>query len=240
MSHISCSDLSLGYDGRVIAENLNFFAEEGDYLCIVGENGAGKSTLIKTLLGLKKPLGGEVVFAEDILPEEIGYLPQQAELQRDFPATVREIVTSGVLGRCGRRPWFSTAENNLVKENMKKLGILDLSRKSYRELSGGQQQRVLLARALCAAKKLLILDEPAAGLDPVATNEMYHLIMELNKSENITVIMVSHDINAAARHAKHILHLGNGESFFGTVEEYKKSEIGKMFLGTGKCGRCDV
>ncbi len=236
---IECRELSLGYNGVRIAENLSFSVADGDYLCIVGENGAGKSTLVKTLLGLNTQIGGEIKFDKNIKPRDIGYLPQQAELQRDFPATVWEIVLSGCLGGMGLRPWFSKSEKGLAEENLKKLGIFDLKDKSYRNLSGGQQQRVLLARALCAAKKIILLDEPAAGLDPIATNEMYHLIMELNHHENLTVIMVSHDIGAAVRHAKHILHLGNGQSFFGETSEYAVSDVGKAFLGIGKCRRCD-
>ncbi len=236
---IECRDVSLGYNDLPIADNLNFSVSEGDYLCIVGENGAGKSTLVKTLLGLNTPINGEIKFDKDVRTQDIGYLPQQAELQRDFPATVMEIVLSGCIGGMGIRPWFRRNEKSMAEENLKKLGIYSLKDKSYRELSGGQQQRVLLARALCAAKKILLLDEPAAGLDPVATNEMYHLVMELNYHEKLTVIMVSHDINAAVRHAKHILHLGNGQSFFGETSDYVSSEVGKAFLGIGKCRRCD-
>ncbi len=236
---IECREVSLGYDGIQIADNLNFSVEAGDYLCIVGENGAGKSTLVKTLLGLNTQVGGEILFDKSVRTRDIGYLPQQAELQRDFPATVWEIVLSGCLGSMGLRPWFSKKEKQLAEDNLKKLGIYGLKDKSYRSLSGGQQQRVLLARALCAAKKILLLDEPAAGLDPVATNEMYHLVMELNICENLTVIMVSHDIGAAVRHAKHILHLGNGQHFFGKTSDYISSDVGKAFLGIGKCRRCD-
>jgi len=238
VKQIVCSDISLGYDGKIIAEKISFSVERGDYLCIVGENGAGKSTLMKTLLGLNEPICGTITMEDGISKNETGYLPQQAEFQWDFPATVWEIVMSGCLGRCGRRPFFGKAERRLASENMEKLGIGNLKKKCYRHLSGGQQQRVLLARALCAAKKLLLLDEPAAGLDPMATNEMYHLIMELNKQEDLTVVMVSHDINAAVNHAKHILHLGDGVSFFGTALEYAQSEIGSRFLNSGKCGRC--
>ncbi len=236
---IECKELSLGYNQMEIAEGISFSLKEGDYLCIVGENGAGKSTLVKTLLGLNAPMGGEIIFDKSIRTKDIGYLPQQADLQRDFPATVWEIVLSGCLGGMGMRPWFSKTEKALAEENLKKLGIFDLKHKSYRNLSGGQQQRVLLARALCAAKKILLLDEPAAGLDPVATNEMYHLVMELNHHEGLTVIMVSHDINAAVKHAKHILHLGNGMTFFGETGAYITSDIGRAFLGIGKCRRCE-
>ncbi len=239
MAQITCNDLILGYEGRVIAQNINFEVEQGDYLCIVGENGAGKSTLIKALLGLNAPLYGKIQFESTLSAKDIGYLPQQSLAQRDFPATVWEIVLSGCIEGGSLKFWFSKEHRELARKNLEKLGIWDIRKESYRNLSGGQQQRVLLARALCAAKKLLLLDEPAAGLDPVATNEMYHLVMELNKTENLTVIMVSHDINAAARHAKHILHLGNGLCFFGTAHDYSHSEIGKAFLGIGKCRRCD-
>ncbi len=239
MCQIKCTNVALGYDKRVIAQNLSFSVSEGDYLCIVGENGAGKSTLLKTLLGLQKPVSGELSFNGASRLKGVGYLPQQTAFQKDFPATVKEIVLSGFLGQSRCKLWFTKAEKRIADENLKKLGIFDLKKTSYRNLSGGQQQRVLLARAMCAAKKLIILDEPAAGLDPVATNEMYHMLMDLNKAEGITVVMVSHDINAALHHAKHILHLGNGEVLFGTVDEYKNSETGKAFLNSGKCRRCE-
>ncbi len=234
MTQIDCRDLKLGYDKKIIAENITFKIDEGDYLCIVGENGVGKSTLVKTLLGLNKPLCGEIRIGENIRQRDIGYLPQQAEVQRDFPATVWEIVLSGNLGRRHGRLFFGKEEKQLAYENIKKLGILDLKNESYRQLSGGQQQRVLLARALCAAQKILLLDEPASGLDPLGTSELYGLIKEINEKENITVVMVSHDIQAAAKFAKHILHLGNGEMFFGAVDEYIKNPISREFLNFEK------
>ncbi len=240
MSQIKCTDLSLGYNGKLIAEGIDFLVQEGDYLCIVGENGAGKSTLVKTLLGIEKPQGGKISFDKKLCPTKIGYLPQQPETKKDFPATVEEIVMSGTINNCKRRFWFSKSEKKRMESSLKKLGIYNLKKESYATLSGGQKQRVLIARAMCAAEKLLLLDEPAAGLDPVATNEMYHMMMDLNVADNITIIMVSHDINAAVRHAKHILHLGDGQVFFGTVDEYRQSKIGKEFLGNGKCGRCDL
>lgn len=239
MPQIECKNISLGYDGRTIAEALSFTVAEGDYLCVVGENGAGKSTLVKTLLGLNKPMAGEISYGSGLARKEIGYLPQQAELQRDFPASVWEIVISGCINSCKKRCFFDSKAKRLAADNIKKLGIEDLKKRCYRELSGGQQQRVLLARALCAAKKLLLLDEPAAGLDPMATDELYHLIMELNMREGITVIMVSHDVKAAVSHAKHILHLGNGMYTFGTAAEYAESEVGKLFLGQNRCRRCN-
>lgn len=228
MAQIKATDLVLGYDGEIIVNGLNFEVNKGNYLCIVGENGSGKSTLMKALTGLRVPMGGQIVFDEGVTKDTIGYLPQQTPVQRDFPASVEEIVISGCQGRLKKRPFYSKADKKLAAENMEKMGIADLSKKCYRELSGGQQQRVLLARALCATEKLLILDEPVAGLDPKVTVEIYELIRKLNK-EGITIIMVSHDISGVMSTASHVLHIGK-KIFFGTNEEYQKSSIGKYYL----------
>lgn len=228
MALITVHDLSLGYDSRAIVEGLNFSVNEGDYLCIVGENGSGKSTLIRTLLHLQEPVGGQVLVGDGLKKNEIGYLPQQTPVQRDFPASVREIVLSGCLGRCGHRPWYGKEERRLAQENMERMGIAHLARRCYRNLSGGQQQRTLLARALCATRKALLLDEPVSGLDPNACAEMYGLIGDLNR-EGITVIMVSHDMSATIRYASHILHIGD-RVFFGTKQEYLESDTGKVFV----------
>lgn len=230
MKQIECRNLALGYDGKIVAENLTFSVSKGDYLCIVGENGAGKSTLIKTLLKLNTPISGEIITSEKLEKGGIGYLPQQTDVQRDFPASVREIVLSGCLKAAGFRPFYSKMQKKLAFENMRKLGIEDLENRSYRELSGGQQQRVLLARALCASEKILLLDEPAAGLDPVATSEMYDVIENLNKS-GITIVMVSHDIHSAVKYAKHILHISHKPLFYGETADYINSHVGKAFLG---------
>ena len=224
MAQLTCDDLTLGYEGKEILSGLSFSVNQGDYLCIVGENGSGKSTLMKTILGLHSPMKGKIITGEGLSQTEIGYLPQQTLVQRDFPASVREIVISGFQGKCGIRPFYTKAEKREALENMKKMRIDDLQKRCYRELSGGQQQRVLLARALCATKKMLLLDEPVAGLDPKVTAEMYSLINGLHK-EGITIIMISHDIEAAMRYATHILHIG-GDAFFGTKEEFKRG----MFL----------
>lgn len=228
MAYITATDLSLGYDGQTIVSGLNFKVDQGDYLCIVGENGSGKTTLMKTLLHLKEPAGGKITNGDGLQPSEIGYLPQQTIVQRDFPASVKEIVLSGFQGRCGLRPFYNKEEKRTAAENMNRMGIADLADRCYRELSGGQQQRVLLARALCATRKVLLLDEPVAGLDPMVTAQMYDLIKELNQ-EGITIIMISHDVVAAVRFASHILHIGD-KVFFGTREEYLSSEVGKVFL----------
>ena len=193
---LSCEDVSLGYEGKPVVEHLNFRLEQGDYLCILGENGSGKSTLMKAILGLKSPMQGMLVRGEDLKANEIGYLPQQTVTQRDFPASVQEIVLSGFLSKRGMRPFYNKEERKIAQKNMKRLEIEPFMKKCYRDLSGGQQQRVLLARALCATSKLLLLDEPVAGLDPRVTAEMYELIQKLNR-EGITIIMVSHDTQAA-------------------------------------------
>lgn len=234
MPILDCRDLTLGYEGTKVVEGLSFSVESGDYLCIVGENGSGKTTLMKALLRLKAPLSGEITTGDGLKQTEIGYLPQQTGLQRDFPASVEEIVLSGCLNRCGLRPFYSRAERALARENMEKMGIDGLSRRCYRELSGGQQQRVLLARALCASRKLLLLDEPVAGLDPRVTADMYDLIERINKEDGITVIMISHDISAAVRYASHILHIGHVPLFFGTAAEYLRSPVCGIFSAEGR------
>ena len=227
-----CKGVTLGYENKVVAKNLNFKIDQGDYLCVVGENGTGKSTLIKTLLGLIKPLNGEVIAnVQGKNHKGVGYLPQQTQAQKDFPASVWEVVLSGVLNNDHRCPFYNKKDKAEAEKNMEKLNILDLKKRCYRELSGGQQQRVLLARALCATASVLILDEPVTGLDPAASMEFYETIKDLNKKENVTIIMVSHDIKNALNYATHILHLEQENDFFGTVEEYKKSNVSNMFLG---------
>ena len=228
MALLTCRDLSLGYDGREIVSGLNFEINSGDYLCIVGENGSGKSTLMKTILGLESPLGGEIVFGDGLKQTEIGYLPQQTLVQRDFPASVREIVLSGCSGRAGLRPFYNRDDTRRAAENMERMDISDLASRCYRELSGGQQQRVLLARALCATGKMLLLDEPVSGLDPRVTAEMYNLIRSLNRDDGITVIMISHDVDEAISYATRVLHIGK-DVFFGTREEYLGSEAGFLY-----------
>ncbi len=232
MALVTCDRLSLGYDGNVLVKNLNFTVESGDYLCIVGENGSGKSTLMKTLLGLKLPVSGEVHFGDGLTAEKIGYLPQQTQVQKDFPASVTEVVMSGFCGRNGIKPFYSAEQKKICLRQTEKMGISHLKKKCYRELSGGQQQRVLLARALCATEKLLVLDEPVTGLDPKASEQMYELIYSLNKNDGISVIMVSHDISSVIKYASHILHIGQ-DIFFGTKEEYLKTNLGNVFTAKG-------
>lgn len=230
MAQIICQNLSIGYEGRAICQNINCSVGKGEYLCIVGENGCGKSTFMRTLLQLQQPVSGKILLGDGLEEHEIGYLPQQTVIQKDFPASVREIVLSGCQNHCGLRPFYNRKEKQHAEEMMKKLKIAHLSGQCYRELSGGQQQRVLLARALCAAKKILLLDEPVSGLDPKATEEMYHLLEQLNHDEKMTVIMISHDIKAAVTYASHILYLGN-PMFYGTKEKYLEQEMDKELLG---------
>ena len=228
---IDCRDAALGYEGRAVSSHLNFQVRGGDYLCIVGENGSGKSTLLKSLLGLLKPLSGEIVHADTLRGGSIGYLPQQTRAQRDFPATVYEVVLSGFLSARKGRFFYTPAEKSKALMNMGKLGVLELKNHCYRELSGGQQQRVLLSRALCAAGELLILDEPVTGLDPEAAHDMYHTLEYLNRTEGIAIVMVTHDLQNALKYADHILHAGHKGWFFGTAAEYLASPYGKKFGG---------
>ena len=233
MPLLACQNLTLGYEGKTVISDLSFTVNAKDYLCIVGENGSGKSTLMKTILKLHSPMSGQIITGDGLAPNEIGYLPQQTAVQKDFPASVREVVRSGCLNRCGLRPYYSRAEKQIAEDNMEKLGISSLAKRCYRELSGGQQQRTLLARALCAAGKILLLDEPAAGLDPKAAVEMYELIERLN-GDGITVMMISHDIAASIKYASHILHIKNQSSlFFGRKTDYIKSDAGRIYAGLG-------
>ena len=234
MAQITCKDLSFAYDGHTVLSGINFSIDAGSYLCIVGENGSGKSTLMKGLLGLKKPASGSITLGDGLKQTEIGYLPQQTQLQRDFPASVYEVVLSGRLNSMGGRMFYNAEDKKTAQENMERMGIEDLANRSYQALSGGQQQRVLLARALCATRKLLLLDEPVTGLDPVATGELYNLIKLVNLCNDITVIMVTHDIDAALRYATHVLHLGHRQLFYGTAADYKQSDAARRFLGGRK------
>ena len=230
MAIIKCSDVTMSYEGKSVFTNLSFELDKGSYLCIVGENGSGKSTLMKGILGLLKPTDGKIEYSDGLIQSQIGYLPQQSAVQRDFPASVYEVVLSGTLNSRGMRPFYSKKEKALAEKNLERLSITHLKKRCYRELSGGQQQRVLLARALCATKTLLLLDEPVTGLDPVVSAEFYELISDINKNDNITIIMVSHDIQEAVKNASHILHIENKSCFYGTVNEYLNNSISNIFI----------
>ena len=230
MSYFSLNKIGFSYEGKVVLEDIHFSVEKGDYLCIVAENGAGKSTLLKGILGLKKPNEGEIILGDGLKRQDIGYLPQQTEAQKDFPASVYEVVESGCLNKLSLFPFYRKEDKKRVEDAIRFLNIENLRKSCYRELSGGQQQRVLLARALCAGSKLLILDEPVAGLDPKAQTELYDLIDRLNKELKITIIMVSHDVKEIVQRAKHILHLAHKQLFFGEAEKYRESELGKSFV----------
>lgn len=231
MALIKCENVSIGYEGQTVVKDLDFAIEKGDYLCIVGENGSGKSTLVKSLLGLKSVEKGHIVFGDGLMQNEIGYLPQQNDTQKDFPASVFEVVLSGRLNSRGLSPFYTAKDRKEAADKMELLGIKGLERQCFRDLSGGQKQRVLLARALCATKSLLLLDEPVTGLDPIVTGEFYQLIRRINRESGIAVVMVSHDIESAVEDATHILHLQETALFFGTTQDYVKSRIGRRFLG---------
>ncbi len=222
MAQLTCENVILGYERMAVTGTIDFKLEKGDYLYIIGDNGSGKSTLMKGILGLRKPMEGKITFGDGLKQNEIGYMPQQTIVQKDFPASVEEIVISGCLSRCGWNPFFTKKDKELADEMLAKMEILDLKKRSYRELSGGQQQRVLLARALCATQKMLLLDEPVAGLDPETTEEFYELIKKLNREERITIIMVSHDMHAVSKYASHVLNLVKNPVFFGSKEDYQK------------------
>lgn len=222
MALLSIQNVTLGYEHQTIAEHISFEVNSGDYLCIIGENGSGKSTLMKTILGLIPMISGNIQRSQGLKASEFGYLPQQTAIQKDFPASVEEIVRTGCLNQRGFRPFYNQREKEMARMNMEKIGIQSLRSRRYSELSGGQQQRVLLARALCAAEKVLFLDEPVTGLDPKVTKEMYDLIENLNR-DGKTIIMISHDLEGALRYASHILHIGPHKMFYGSKDAYVSS-----------------
>ncbi len=225
MVRIKVKDVTLGYDGKNVVENLNFEIESGDFFCIVGDNGSGKTTLMKALLGLKKVSAGSIEFPDGAANAKLGYLPQQAGVKREFPATVEEVVLSGFVGSLGNRFFFTRSHKKAAKENMYRLGISALAKEPYAQLSGGQRQRVLIARALCAADDMILLDEPVSALDPVATEDTYEIICELNKNHGVTVIMITHDVGAVMKYADKVLYVGDEPKFFGSAKEYGESAV---------------
>lgn len=233
MELITSNNLTFSYDNKVVVENINFKINKGDYVCIIGENGAGKSTLVKGLLKLKKPSSGQLIFENNLKSNEIGYLPQQNNYQKDFPATVKEVVFSGYLNKLGLKPFYSKNDKDIIYDNMKKMNIFDIRKKCFRDLSGGQQQRVLLARALCSTSKVILLDEPTVGLDPIVTKEFYDIVDKINKELKITIIMVSHDIKYALKYASHILYIQKKQLFFGKTKDYLDNKICKTFINGG-------
>lgn len=233
MSLISCKNVSLSYEGLTVLKDVTFEINSGDYYSIIGRNGSGKSTLLKSLIKLKTPDTGEIIYGDGLTQDKIGYLAQQTPVQKDFPASVSEVVLSGCIKGHRLIPFYSAADKKLAYEKMELLGITDIKNKCFRELSGGQQQRTLLARAMCATDDILLLDEPVTGLDPVVTTEFFEIINDMHKS-GITIVMVSHDIHCAVKYSTRILHLDGGVLFDGTSDEYLHSEIGIEFVGGHK------
>ena len=228
---LKCEHVDFGYENQDAVIDVSLEVSTGDYICIVGENGSGKSTLMKGILGLLKPTEGKIEISEELKKAGIGYLPQQTAAQKDFPATVFEVVIPGCLGKRANRPFYSPKEKQTALSNLERLGIADLKKSCFRDLSGGQKQRALIARALCATDKLLILDEPITGLDPSAIQDFYNIIRKLNREEQVAILMVSHDMANIVRQAGKILHLQQKALFWGTVQDYLKSGIGNQFLG---------
>ena len=227
---LSCRDVTVAYDSKIAVDHVSFEVNEGEYVCIVGENGSGKSTLLKSILGLVPLKCGSVSFGPKVHRKRLGYLPQQTNIQKDFPASVYEVVLSGCLNRRGLKPFYSKSDKEQAMQHMERLGIGDFKKRSFSALSGGQQQRVLLARALCATDKLLLLDEPVTGLDPLVTEELYQLIEQLNRDLGVTIIMVSHDISSSIQYADKILHINQSLLFYGDTKSYVNTELGKRFL----------
>lgn len=222
MALITLTDVTIAFEGVAAVEHVSFEIDRGDYLVVVGENGSGKSTLMRAMLGLVHARSGVIRYGDGLKRNQIGYLPQQTAAQRDFPASVEEVVLSGCVNQLGTRFFYPKKLVEKAREKMALLDVLPLREKSYRTLSGGQQQRVLLARALCATDSLLILDEPVTGLDPISTQELYGLIRRLNREHGVSIVMVSHDLRGSMADATKVLAVDRGVEFYGPVEEYRK------------------
>lgn len=233
MALIAMKNVTIAFEGAVAVDNVSLSVKKGDYLVVVGENGSGKSTLMRAMLGLVRPKSGKIAYGDGLHKNQIGYLPQQTAAQRDFPASVEEVVLSGCVNRMGLRFGFNKAERQKAMDNMEMLDILKFRKKSYRNLSGGQQQRVLLARALCATDSILLLDEPVTGLDPAAAEEMYAVIRDLNKKQGVAIVMVSHDIHGALQDANKVLVMDRGMDFMGSVSQYEAEYMGKAVRAHG-------
>jgi zinc transport system ATP-binding protein len=243
MALITCSNAEFCYEGTCVVSGLDFTVAAGDYLCVVGENGSGKSTLIKGILGLKHPSAGSIAFGEGLAQHDIGYLPQQSSVQKNFPASVQEVVLSGRLAKRGLRPFYAKADRKAALDVMEQLGIASLKGASFGELSGGQQQRVFLARALCTAPdglKVLILDEPMNGLDPLIKQELYELIAHINARQGIAIIMVTHDVQSAVNYASHVLLLEGRQEFYGTAHEFQHTTLGQELIRDSCGGHCNI
>lgn len=218
MNIIEVKNLSAFYENRKVFENVEFSVTEGDYLCIIGENGSGKTTLMKILLGFDIKHSGNIKF-NGFSKREIGWLPQKTQHQKDFPASAYEVIMSGFAGGGFFGLKYSKSKKDKARHNMKLLDIENIAEKSFSELSGGQQQKVLLCRALCAAKKVLLLDEPVTSLDESAAEEMYALIKKLNE-QGIGIVMITHDITRALNDAKNVLCLSENTFFYGSVRDF--------------------
>lgn len=226
---IEVKNLTMSYERVEVLRNVSFTLAAGEWLSIVGENGSGKTTLLKGIAGLLPIKEGSIDFGCGVTRKTVGYLPQQTAVQRDFPACVHEVVLSGCTGSRKFFGMYSRSDKNKAHDAIHELGIEHIHHRPYCDLSGGQQQRVLLARALCATSKLLLLDEPVTGLDPLVSAEMYESISALNRKRGVAVIMVSHDISGAVKYSDKILHIGSSVEFFGTTQEYLESDLGKRF-----------
>ena len=220
MNLINVNHLTLGYEHQKVIQDLSFTVEKGDFITIIGANGSGKSTLVKGLLGLIKPMQGDIQYHIDT--KQIGYMPQETKIDSTFPASVEEIVLSGTLNRLGHRPFYGKKERKLADDSLALLDILDLKKKSFADLSGGQRQKVLLSRALSATRELLILDEPSNNLDFSSREEFYKIIHRLNKEEGITILMITHDLDMHAIAGNKIIAFEDQEIFVGKIEDYRR------------------
>lgn len=233
---LSVKNLYFRYNSLDVLSDISFSIKTGDYIGLVGPNGSGKTTLIKIILGLLKPLSGQVaLFGDDIETfsgwDRIGYLPQRiSALNPRFPATVKEVVAMGLLSKKGFPKHINRADNITVDNILALLNIKNLKNKPIGELSGGQQQRVLVARAIVNKPSFLILDEPTDALDPEMRDRFFSLLEDLNKKKNVTIVIITHDVANIGRYTSKMLYIDKKMVFYGSFDDFCKSgEITQIF-----------
>jgi zinc transport system ATP-binding protein len=221
-SILELKQLRLGFGDNIVINNASLVLEEGDFACIVGANGAGKSTLVRAILGLIKPLGGDIHYCGDLKQTQIGYLPQETRPDSNFPATVEEIVLSGCLGHMGWKPFYCHKEKQHIRRSLKILGIESLAKKRFVDLSGGQKQKVLLARSLSATTKMIILDEPSNSLDHKSRKDFYKTLKNLNREQGLTILMITHDLDADDLIGNKVIAIKEGKVTLSETNDYLK------------------
>jgi ABC-type Mn2+/Zn2+ transport system ATPase subunit len=222
---LTLEHLAVGYGRQVVLPDVNLTLRYGSFTGLLGANGSGKSTLLKTILGIFPPLGGSITLhPKDERKPVLGYVPQRESLDPIYLLSSFEVVLMGVCGRVGAGRFIDRSERDWARQCLKQTGALDLAPKLFSELSGGQKQRVLMARALATKPDLLFLDEPISGIDANASRAIMEVLRELHDQQQLTILMVSHDLNTVRQYAQEVVWLHQGKVLHGPVSELLSRE----------------